>query len=182
MPDSNVKQVKAPSENLHARIRPEMSEQSIAWRGKGMSPDNLRRIRKALLTLHTLETMAVEIYRFQITREDSELNRYLIIAMCNEMTHIQDFQVKLFEYGFRPTPLRWAYWVVGFVFGFTSRIRGHRAILKTGVWVESKAVHHYGQLLNAADWDHDTRAVIERDRFDEHGHIERWQTLLDELG
>jgi hypothetical protein len=41
----------------------------------------------------------------------------LIIAMCNEMTHIQDFQVKLYEYGLRPSKFRWAYWMVGLVIG-----------------------------------------------------------------
>ena len=47
--------------------------------------------------------MASTIYRFQITREDSELNRQLVAAMCNEMTHYQDFQVKLYEFGLRPS-------------------------------------------------------------------------------
>jgi len=58
--------------------------------------------KKRLLKLHTLELMATTIYRFQITKKNSELNRQLIAAMCNEMTHYQDFQVKLYEYGWKP--------------------------------------------------------------------------------
>jgi demethoxyubiquinone hydroxylase (CLK1/Coq7/Cat5 family) len=98
--------------------------------------------------------------------------------MCNEMTHYQDFQVKLLEYGFRPSILRWAYWIVGFVFGFGSRLLGKKMILKTGIWVETKAVHHYGELLSSTDWDEDSRKIIEKDQADEYGHVNRWKSLL----
>ncbi|MHC4723180.1 MAG: demethoxyubiquinone hydroxylase family protein [Planctomycetota bacterium] len=122
--------------------------------------------------------MAMTIYRFQVTGPKNELNRQLIAAMCNEMTHYQDFQVKLYEYGFRPNIFRWAFWMVGFVFGFSSRILGTRAILKTGIWVESKAVEHYAEILKTVDWDDETRKVIEKDQADEDGHINRWKSLL----
>ena len=144
-----------------------------------MCKSRLKDIKKGLLTLHTLELMAVNIYKFQITKKPSEMNRQLIAAMCNEMTHFQDFQVKLLEYGFRPSILRWAYWIVGFVFGFGSRLLGARAILKTGIWVETKAVRHYDELLNSVDWDEDSRKIIEKDQADEYGHINRWRELLE---
>jgi demethoxyubiquinone hydroxylase (CLK1/Coq7/Cat5 family) len=70
--------------------------------------------------------------------------------------------------------------MVGFVFGFGSRILGKKAMLKTGIWVESKAVHHYAQLLEGVDWDDETRKVIEKDQADEDGHISRWKALLIE--
>jgi len=155
-----------------------MRNEDVGLRGQGMSSSRLKAIKKGLLALHTLELMATNIYKFQITKEQSELNRQLIAAMCNEMTHFQDFQVKLLEYGFRPGILRWAYWIVGLVFGFGSRLLGTKAILKTGVWVETKAVHHYEQLLNSVDWDEDTRKIIEKDQADEYGHIKRWRSLL----
>jgi len=144
-----------------------------------MESVRLEAIRKGLLTLHTLELMATTIYRFQITRESCEFNRQLIAAMCNEMTHYQDFQVKLYEYGFKPSIIRLAYWFVGFAFGFTSRLMGRKAILKTGIWVETKAVHHYTELLETIDWDEETRKVIEKDQADEDGHINRWKQLLE---
>jgi len=159
-------------------IRRQMRNEDVGLRGQGMSSSRLKAIKKGLLALHTLELMATNIYKFQITKEQSELNRQLIAAMCNEMTHFQDFQVKLLEYGFRPGILRWAYWIVGLVFGFGSRLLGTKAILKTGVWVETKAVHHYEQLLNSVDWDEDTRKIIEKDQADEYGHIKRWRSLL----
>lgn len=160
-------------------VRPEMREADFNSRGQGMSPSRLREIEEGLRTLHTLELMASNIYRFQITKKPTELNRQLIAAMCNEMTHYQDFTVKLYEYGFRPSCLRWAYWLVGFSFGFVSRLLGERAIVKTGIWVESKAVAHYAELLREIEWDEDTRRIIEKDQADEDGHISRWRKHLE---
>jgi len=160
-------------------VRPQMNHEDFKIRGRDMEPARLKSIKKGLLTLHTLELMAITIYRFQITSEKSELNQQLIAAMCNEMTHYQDFQVKLYEFGFKPNLFRWAFWIVGLMFGFGSRLFGKKAILKTGIWVESKAVHHYAELLDTIDWDEDTHKVIEKDQADEDGHISRWKALLE---
>jgi ubiquinone biosynthesis monooxygenase Coq7 len=122
--------------------------------------------------------MAVNIYRFQITQKNSDHNRQLIAAMCNEMTHVQDFQVKLVEYGWKPSKLRWIHWIVGSAIGLASRLMGTQAILRADIWLESRAVHGYGELLQTVDWDDDTRAVIELDQADEVMHITRWQRLL----
>lgn len=160
-------------------IRPQMRDEDFKLRREPMSAERRRAIIKALRVFHNLETMAATIYRFQITNEDSEMNRQLIAAMCNEMTHHQDFQIKLYEYGAKPSLLRVAYWFIGFCFGFFSRLRGKQRILRTGVWVETKAVHHYAQLLESVDWDDDTRRMIEKDQTDEDGHINRWVGLLE---
>lgn len=162
-------------------IRPQMLADDIRLRRELIDPLKLKKIKKALHAFHTLETMAVNIYKFQITKESSELNRQLIAAMCNEMTHLQDFQVKLYEYGFRPSIFRIAYWMVGFVFGFGSRLLGQKAILKTAIWVESKAVKHYAELLRNVEWDEQSRKMIEKDQADENGHINRWKNSLASL-
>lgn len=159
-------------------IRPQLHNEDICMRGQDMETSRLRDIKKGLRSLHMLELMAITIYRFQITNQVCEHNRQLIAAMCNEMTHYQDFQVKLYEYGFRPSIFRWAYWIVGFILGFSSRLVGTKAILKTGIWVETKAVAHYEELLSSIDWDEDTRSIIEKDQSDEYGHISRWKNLL----
>ncbi len=159
-------------------IRPQMRAEDIHLRREAIAPEKLKEIKKALRTFHTLETMAANIYKFQITQIPSELNRQLIAAMANEMTHLQDFQVKLYEFGFRPSIFRLAYWMVGFVFGFGSRLLGEQAILKTGIWIETKAVKHYAELLVKVEWDDQTRKVIEKDQADEDGHINRWRNLL----
>ena len=160
-------------------IRPQIRQEDIHFRGENMPKDRLMKIKRGLLILHTLELMAFTIYRFQISNKKDDLNRQLIAAMCNEMTHYQDFQVKLYEYGWKPSKLRWAYWIVGFKLGFFSRLLGRTALLKTGIWVESKAVHHYNEFLNTIDWDDDTRSVIIKDQADEYRHLERWKALLD---
>ena len=162
-------------------LRPELRHEQIELRGRGLSVSDRGKILRALRAFHTLEIMAVTIYRYQITRDQSEHNRELIAAMCNEMTHVQDFQTKLYEYGMCPSLFRWAYWIVGFVFGFVSRLLGAKAILMTGIWVESKAVAHYAELLEAAPWDEPTRRVIEKDRSDENGHIRIWRQMLSTL-
>lgn len=159
-------------------IRPKMSIEDFKMRGKEMPSERLKDIKKGLLTLHTLELMAINIYKFQITKKTNELNRQLITAMCNEMTHYQDFQVKLFEYGWKPSKLRWMYWIVGFAFGSISQSIGRKAILKTGIWVETKAVHHYDELLKTVGWDEDTRKIVEKNQSDEYEHINHWKTLL----
>jgi demethoxyubiquinone hydroxylase (CLK1/Coq7/Cat5 family) len=159
-------------------IRPEMRVEQVKARGGDFSPGRKAAVRKGLHTLHTLEIMAVNIYKCQITSRPCALNTNLTAAMCNEMTHMQDFHTKLYEHGFKPSKLRWTHWLVGYAFGFGSRMLGSRRMLKTGVWVERKAVHHYGELLAAIEWDEDTRAVIEKDQADESGHIERWEYLL----
>ena len=102
-------------------IRPQMTAHDVHLRSKPGDPAKLKTLKKALQAFHTLETMAANIYKFQLTKVPSELNRQLIAAMCNEMTHLQDFQVKLCEYGFRPAVFCPAYSLLGFIFGFTSR-------------------------------------------------------------
>ena len=161
-------------------IRPQMRSDDFALRGEGFTPERLAAIRKGIRTLHTLELMAQTIYKFQLTKAKSEINRQLVAAMCNEMGHYQDFQVKLYEYGFRPSICRAAFWMVGFAFGFGSRLLGKKAMFKTGIWVESKAVHHYAELLETIEWDDETRKVLEKDQADEDGHVNRWRALLEQ--
>lgn len=162
-----------------AIIRPEMRVDSVRRRGEGLTGAERRSTRRALRTLHTLEIMAAKIYACQITTKRGSLNTALAAAMCNEMTHTQDFQTKLFEHGFTPSKWRWAYWLVGYTFGLGSRLLGERCILKTGMWVESKAVRHYSELLAEVKWDDETRAVVEKDRADEKGHIDKWRSFLE---
>lgn len=162
-------------------IRTERVLEDFQFQGTGVPPEHLRKIEKGLTTLHTLELMAQNIYKFQITGERSELNRQLIAAMANEMTHYQDFQEKLYEYGWKPDKFRWMYWVVGFCFGFFSRVLGQKTMLKTAVWVETLAVKHYGELLRDIPWDDRSRAIVEKNLHDEEGHVKRWTALLKAL-
>ncbi|MDD3419845.1 MAG: demethoxyubiquinone hydroxylase family protein, partial [Candidatus Gastranaerophilales bacterium] len=113
-------------------IRPEVTHDQVKYnRGDGFDKKRLKVIKEALLAFHNLENMAANIYRFQICKRNSdELNTELIAAMLNEMVHIEDFQVKLYEYGFKPSLMMYAYQIVGFVFGFGSRLFGEKGIRK----------------------------------------------------
>lgn len=161
-------------------IRPEVQHDQIQYnRGSGMDKNRLKKIKEALLTFHNLENMAANIYRFQICENNSaDLNTEIIAAMLNEMGHIEDFQVKIYEFGFKPSILMYAYQILGMVFGIVSRLRGEKGIREMGIWVESKAVSHYDELLEKVEWDDVTRKVIEKDQADEYGHIRRWKNEL----
>ena len=76
-------------------IRTQIGIKDFQLRGQEMPLARLKGIKKGLLTLHTLELMAINIYKFQITKKACELNLQLITAMCNEMTHYQDYEVKI---------------------------------------------------------------------------------------
>src|SRR5664279_2199498 len=119
-------------------IRPELRFKEIRDRGVGYPAARLKAIKQAMQKLHTLETMAVNIYKYEITSKRSALNIQLVAAMANEMTHLQDFQTKLYEYKLRPRKTRFAFWLVGFALGTGSRLLGPRRILKTNIWAEKK--------------------------------------------
>jgi demethoxyubiquinone hydroxylase (CLK1/Coq7/Cat5 family) len=161
-----------------AVIRPQMRVEDVRARGQGLSRRERAGVCKRLRALHTLEIMAVNIYKCQISGNACALDTALTAAMCNEMTHMQDFQTKLYEYGFTPSKLRFGYWGMGYVFGLGSRLLGRERVLRTGVWAEKKAVGHYGRLLSEVDWEDEPRAVIERDRADEYRHIAMWEQFL----
>ncbi|NLX07635.1 MAG: ferritin-like domain-containing protein [Phycisphaerae bacterium] len=159
-------------------IRPEVRIEQFKIRGHAMSRRKRRAIRRGLRRLCNLETLAVGVYRYQIHRRMCEHNRELIAAMCNEMTHLQDYMVKLFEYSGRPSWIRGLYGWAGAMVGFGSRLMGRTRSLRAGIWVEKGTIEDYRALLKSVEWDDETRAVIEKNLADEHGHIGRWKELL----
>jgi len=164
--------------NNNLVIRTEVKDRDVQIRGLGYAPARFKAIRQGLITLHNLERMAVNIYRSQITKQPVKENTQLISAMLNEMTHVQDFQMKLYEFGFRPSVLRYFFALSGQVMGYSSRILGLKRVLKTDIWVEKEAIKHYNKLLGTIDWDPDTRKVLEKNRADEQEHVKRWEKLL----
>jgi len=102
----------------------------------------------------------------------------VIQGMANEMSHVQDFQIKLYEYGAKPNPLRWVFWFGGMMIGFISRLLGQKTMLKAGIWTESKAVADYQKIIESAQWDTETLEIITRNLNDEKHHIETLRNLL----
>jgi ubiquinone biosynthesis monooxygenase Coq7 len=162
-------------------IRPEVRFRDVHERGLDFPEARRKGIEKATRKLHALETMAVNIYKYEITRKHKPLNTNLVAAMANEMTHLQDFQTKLYEYGLRPRKTRFAFWMVGFSLGTGSRLLGPRRILTTNIWAEKKAVAEYQHFLRDVDWDEETRQLVAKDGSDEERHVERWTRILEEM-
>ncbi|WP_368293671.1 demethoxyubiquinone hydroxylase family protein [Dehalobacter sp. TBBPA1] len=160
-------------------IRGAVEPQEIFFRADNIDPAQLTMIRKGLRKLHTFEIMAVNIYKFQIAGASNDLNRLIIQAMANEMTHVQDYQIKLYEYGWSPSPLRWLFWLVGMFIGLFSRLRGEKSMLNAGIWTEQKAVTDYQKIINSAKWEPETLAVIQKNLSDEYHHIETLQKHLN---
>lgn len=159
-------------------IRQLIKPEEIYFRGNNTEPSQLNKIKIGLRKLHTFEIMAVNIYKYQITSSQNEIDQMVIQAMANEMTHVQDFQIKLYEYRCKPNPLRWAFWLAGMLIGLTTRLFGQGAILKAGIWTEQKAVTDYQKIIESAEWDEETLAVIKRNLSDEYHHIQTLQSKL----
>ncbi len=163
-----------------ALIRTPVRIEQVQLRRRGMNRARLQEIKKALRRFHSFELLAGTTYRFQMTKNETEPERVRIAAMCNEMTHLADFQVKLYEYGWKPNKIRGIFWLGGMTIGTATRILGIRSVLKSGVWLENRAVKHYKELLETVDWDDDSREMVEKNCSDEMGHVERWTALLAE--
>jgi ubiquinone biosynthesis monooxygenase Coq7 len=159
-------------------VRPQLRMEDFEIRGHNLSRRRVRIIQKALRVLHNLEVMAVSVYRLQIRRTMCEHNRELIAAMCNEMSHLQDYLVLLFEYSARPSKLRAGWWLLGSFLGYASRVMGRTVILKTGIWIEKKTIRHYERFLKSVDWEQPVRTILEKNLADEYAHIQRWKDLL----
>lgn len=159
-------------------IRKPIVPEEIYFRSANVDSSNLLSIRRGLRKLHTFEVMAVNIYKLQITSNIDDVNRIVIQAMANEMSHVQDFQIKLYEYGTKPNPLRWVFWFGGMVIGLFSRLLGEKAMLKAGIWTESKAVTDYQKIIESAQWDTETLEIITRNLNDEKHHIETLRSFL----
>jgi len=167
------------SHGMEQTLRRELRTGDISLRAAGVAPAQLRAVRRTLRATNRLETMAVQVYRAQWSPEPTELNRQLIAAMDNELTHQADSLSRLMEYGGRPMLMRGPFYVVGWVLGRVSRMLGLRAMLRLGAWVEAKAIDHYAHLTAAVDWDPATHDLLVGMWNDEKCHLRRWTHLLE---
>lgn len=167
------------TEVLDQKIRGEAYAHNVRLLAPGAPAELVAAARKALRDTNRLETLAVQVYRAQWSRELTEVNRQLIAAMDNELVHQSDSLSMLMQLGGRPTPLRAAFYVAGWCLGRASRMLGLRAMMRLGMWVEGKAIEHYKHLSAAVEWHKPTyqRLLVIWD--DERTHRARWQWFLD---
>lgn len=164
---------------MEQTIRGEVHTRDIRLRAEGPTGERLRTARRTLRATNRLETMAVQVYRAQWTAKPTELNRQLIAAMDNELTHQADSLSRLMEFGGRPTVLRLPFYIVGWVMGRVSRMLGLGAMMRLGAWVEKKAMAHYEHLTAAMQWDSETCQMLMGMWDDEKCHHCRWLYFRD---
>ena len=141
-------------------------------------------VLRALGALVNLEIMAVRIYRGQRWRLGrSEITAdALAKAIAIEERHVRDLVSRRQELGGSPSMLSPFYALAGWLIGFVPSLLGQRAALKTGIWVEERAVKDYQQLLDRVPFDDESRALVQRNQEDEREHIRMWEECLAKLG
>jgi len=143
-----------------------------------------RDVLRAFRAMVNLEVMAVRIYRAQRWRLGrSEVTaEALAKAIAVEERHERDLASRRQELGGSPSMLSPFYALVGWLIGFVPSLLGQRAALKTGIWVEERAVKDYQRLLDRVPFDDESRALVQRNQEDEREHIRMWQESLAKLG
>ena len=141
-------------------------------------------VLRAFRAMVNLEVMAVRIYRGQRWRLGrSEITaEALAVAIAIEERHERDLASRRQELGGSPSMLSPFYALAGWVIGFVPSILGQRTALKTGIWVEERAVKDYQRLLDQVPFDDESRALVERNQEDEREHIRMWEESLAKLG
>ena len=141
-------------------------------------------VLKAFRAMVNLEIMAVRIYRGQRWRLGrSEITaEALAKATAIEERHVRDLSSRRQELGGSPSMLSPFYALAGWLIGFLPSLLGQRAALKTGIWVEERAVKDYQQLLDRVPFDDESRALVERNQEEEREHIRMWEESLAKLG
>ena len=141
-------------------------------------------VLKAFRAMVNLEIMAVRIYRGQRWRLGrSEITaEALAKAIAIEERHVSDLASRRQELGGSPSMLSPFYALAGWLIGFLPSLLGQRAALKTGIWVEERAVKDYQQLLDRVPFDDESRALVERNQEEEREHIRMWEESLAKLG
>ena len=141
-------------------------------------------VLRAFRAMVNLEVMAVRIYRGQRWRLGrSEITaEALAVAIAIEERHERDLASRRQELGGSPSMLSPFYALAGWVIGFVPSILGQRTALKTGIWVEERAVKDYQRLLDQVPFDDESRALVQRNQEDEREHIRMWEESLAKLG
>jgi demethoxyubiquinone hydroxylase (CLK1/Coq7/Cat5 family) len=142
-----------------------------------------RDVLRAFRAMVNLEIMAVRIYRGQRWRlgRSEIIAEALAKATAIEERHERELASRRQELGGSPSMLSPFYAVAGWLIGFLPSLLGQRAALKTGIWVEERAVKDYQQLLDRIPFDDESRALVERNQEEEREHIRMWEECLAKL-
>ena len=141
-------------------------------------PANHHAVR-ILKKLFNLEVMAVQIYRTQIgTMTDPREKSMMVAAMENEEHHRETFRSLLRVREVAPSPLNRFFWLVGQILGRTTSLFGRKALLRSDIAFEDKAIREYTEFLRAENFTEDEMAFIGEFLEDEKRHSANWRRLL----
>jgi bacterioferritin len=136
-------------------------------------------IMGALRKMHNLERFATEIYRVQIAAfPEKEISERLIIARDNEQEHTDNLRARIEALGGKSSWQGFFFQMAGKILGCFTRIMGKMFILKTDIWVETKAVKDYGAFLEKLNFDDESKALVQRNLEDEKVHVKRWEDSI----
>jgi len=139
----------------------------------------MAKVARILRRFHNLETMAVEIYRVQLSSLPEHAEHEMMVkAMENEMLHRETFQGLLDKHGASPSPMRLAWWVVGRVLGRSVALLGHSMLFRGDVAFEEKAVREYTETAGRGELDPEEREFFTRFLEDEKRHVANWKLVL----
>lgn len=143
-----------------------------------------RQIVSILRKINCVEWTAVQIYRWQVWRFSEEwMKENLRKAAANEQTHIDNSLSRLKEIGSGPSPLRFAFYLMGIATGLLAAILGKTVALKSDILFEKDAVKKYTRFVEIAKSKGDTKTaeILDKNRADEQEHINRWQSSLEKI-
>jgi len=131
-----------------------MRVENVKVRGGDFTPARRAAVRKGLHTLHTLEIMAVNIYKCQITARPCAAQHQRPAAIVQRDDPHAGFPDEAVRAWLKPSKLRWSFWLVGYVFGLglaLCSVAGACSGRAPG-W-NARAFMTYGELLASVEWE-----------------------------
>jgi len=137
----------------------------------------------SLNTMYNIERAATAIYKAQAGafRSNAAVYETFKAATANEQEHADGLKSRVAELKGKGSFIGWFFALGGMMIGFVTRIMGKKRVMKTNIWVETKAVKDYGAFLQKVNFDEKSAALIKKNIGDEQRHVDNWTRILGEL-
>ena len=137
----------------------------------------------SLNTMYNIERAATAIYKAQAGAFSSNAAVYETFkaATANEQEHADGLKSRVADLKGKGSSMGWFFALGGMMIGILTRIMGKQRVMKTNIWVETKAVKDYGAFLQKVNFDEKSAALIKKNIGDEQRHVDNWTRILGEL-
>jgi len=137
----------------------------------------------SLNTMYNIERAATAIYKAQAGSfcGNAAVYETFKAATANEQEHADGLKARVAELKGKGSFIGWFFALGGMMIGFVTRIMGKQRVMKTNIWVETKAVKDYGAFLQKVNFDEKSAALIKKNIGDEQRHVDNWTRILGEL-